>query len=565
MVMASLMVQLFAIGMPVLYMVIFDRVFGRQNLDTLNVLALGMAIVLGTDFLVKQLRAFVLANQMEMVDKLTLQAFLKQLALLPLSGFTGKSARGYTDKFSEMPRVNEAVTSMMLVSSLDVVFSVLIVILLMLLHFQLAAIALAAIIPIAVLSFWVAPRVKERALSSQKSQRVYRLKLSELIENAETLKAANADTQLRNKIASLIDQSHQEGFRSRYDQTNSGNMQGFIAQLGSLVTLYFGAKFVLSGEISFGVYIAINMLSKHVMGVVQKLFVNLSKFQESLGTLREMQTLFQEGQSNVTHQEALQETTDEGIRPEKLNGSIAFHGVKFKYEESQDWILNNINLSIADGEKVIITGQSGAGKTTLIRLIQKLFSPNQGYITLDKYNLKDFDGGFLRSHIGVAVQKPALFAGTLADNIALSSPYAKKQQLLDAASFVGLDHYLAHSQMGLETPVNPMGSNLSGGQAASVALSRVLLQQPHILILDEALAQIDPSSKAIIYSRLFEKYKHKTLIMVTDFLPVHQRADRILVLDKGQIVEEGNFKTLTQQQGYYALYHQPAMIQRGNS
>lgn len=556
MVMASMMVQLFAIGMPVLYMVIFDRVFGRQNLDTLNVMAVGMLLILITDFAVKQLRSYVLANQMEAVDKLTIQAFLKEIAHLPLSLLNQQKARSFTDKFAQLPQVNEAITSMLLVSSLDVIFSVIIVILLLLLHFQLAFIALAPLIPMAVLAFWHAPKVKARAMETGKSHRHYRLKLAELIENAETVKSANASTQLKHSILDQVDKANAEGFGTRFDQTSTGNMQGAIAQAGMLITLYFGAKFVLAGEISFGVYIAINMLSKHIMGVVQKLFMTMSKFQESLGTLNEMNEVFVEiGRAN-------QKT--EGIRPDTLKGQISINNLRFKYTDNQDWVLKDINLSIAPGEKIVLTGQSGAGKTTLVRLLQKLYSPNQGFIKCDNYNLTDFDEEHLRGLVGVAVQKPSLFAGTLGDNIALSNPYASKQKILDAASFVNLDQYLAHSELGLDTPINPMGSNLSGGQSACVALARVLLQNPDILILDEALAPVDPSTKAIIYSRLFEMYKHKTVIFITDFLPVHQRADRILVMDQGRIIEEGTFETLVKQQGYYALYHRPVAIRRPN-
>lgn len=551
MVLSSIFIQLFSLGMPIFYIIIFDRVFGRQNLSTLDVMAIGIILVMLFDISVKLLRSYVLSHQLESIDKASMRIFLERIFNLSLAKSSPQTIRSYAERFSDLVRINQTLISTLLITSLDVAFSVILVIFLCFLHFQLALISLASLVPIAILSFWTTPLAKKRALGFNQTQRQCQVKLAEILENKETVQSLNAESNLKRKILQKIEEHLHGGFGARFDRISGPVGQGFIANAGTIVTLYFGAHEVLQGEISYGIYIAINMLSRQVIGSVQKLFAAILQLYEALGTIEQLKPLLSAENNDTGDDRALMH----GVRIKAVSGHISMVDVCFRYQPDSPWVLRDFSLNIEPGEKIVVTGKSGSGKTTMIRLLQRLYEPGSGYICLDGFNLADMDIGNLRHHMGVALQKPGIFTGTIRENIALGNPSAPMKEIVEAATMAQLDQFLLKLPQGFDTPVAPMGTNLSGGQAACIALARILLMKPSILILDEALAPCDPLLHDAVFARIFEKYRDATSIFVTDYLPVHQRADRIVVIHEGQVVEQGTYRELIQQKGYYYLLH----------
>lgn len=557
MVLASLLIQVFALGTPLFYMVIFDRVFGRQNLSTLDIMTVGIVILTLFDLVVRLMRAYILSHQLEWIDKASMEAFLERLFQLSMEKVNPQSNRGLAERFPELTRMNQVLASTLLMTSLDVVFSIILVIFLLMLHTPMALISLASLVPIGILAFSTSPRVKKRAVRFGQEQRVCQLKLAEVIENTETIQSLNAGNILKWNIAEKIEDHLHKGFAARFDRVCGPTGQTFIATMGAVATLYFGAHEVLQGEISYGVYMAINMISRQVVGSVQRLLTSLVQFQEAMGTLEQFKPL------NVQAGEIPDKPASKGIMLIEVSGSIRFNDVRFRYAPDQPWVLDGLNLEIEPGEKIVLTGKSGSGKTTMIRLLQRLYEPHSGYISLDGFNLGDLNIENLRYHVGVALQKPALFAGTIRENIMLGHPSASPKDILEAANLAQLDQDLLRLPKGLEFVVAPLGANLSGGQVARIALARILLMRPGILILDEALAPCDPTLKATIYAQILERYKDATCIFVTDYLPVHQRADRIVVLHEGQVAEQGTYEELARIQSYYCHLHYAQMPKSG--
>lgn len=545
MILASVFVQIFALGMPIFYMVIFDRVFGRQNLATLDIMGLGIAMVLVVDVLVKQMRAYVLAHQLETIDKATIDALLHKLFELPLGKIGPAMSRNFTERYNELTKMNQSVTSMLLVTSMDVLFSLIVVAFLLLLHPMMGTISLASLVPIVISAFWSSPRVKARALANAQDQRVCQLKLGEALQNAETIKSLSADRLLDWKLSQLMDEAQEKNFGSRLDRVGSGQIMGFFAGLGAIVTLYFGAHAVLQNEISYGVYMAINMMSRNVVGSVQRFMQAIVQFQEATDTFAQFRTLL--GEEGETQRQG------QGLHLESVQGRLSAKDVYFRYQPEGRWVLDGLSVDIEPGQKVVLAGRSGAGKTTFIRLLQRLYDPTSGYLCLDGLNTREFDLGSLRQHISVALQRPALFSGSVRENIMLGNPTASNRELLEAIAMADLEEFLLRLPKGLDGEIQPMGANLSGGQAAGLALARVFLREPDILVLDEALTHLEPAAVARIFDRILEKYRQKTCLFVSDVAAIHQRADRILVLHEGQLVEDGTYDELMRLQGYY--YH----------
>jgi len=553
---ASVLVQLFALGMPVFYIVIFDRVFGRQNLATLDVIGGGMLVLIAADLVVKLLRTYLMAYQMAWLDKLTLTQLMdgifNRLGALtkPASGDPNEKTSWDVDVLSNLVKTNQATAVMVLVAGLDAALSTLVVAVMLVMHPVLAVVSLIPLIPIAILAFWNTPRAKERGQTSQKAQRACQLQLAELVQHQETLLSANALTHQGQKLYQQLLQWVENSLGSRVDQADGGNLQSFFVNIGSLITLYVGAHYVLAGDITFGVYLALNMISRIAMSAVQKLIGALVAYQEAVVQRGDVVTLL-----NAAIDETPPVSKRQQIRTATIQGCIEFHNVSFTYPGASQPVLHDLSFSIAPGERVVLAGKSGAGKTTVVRLLQGLLTPTHGYITLDGYNLQDWDPDVLRAHVGVAIQRPGLFGGTLRENIALSKPMATQQEILNTCQWVQLDDLINNSPNGLMAEIKPNGSNLSGGQGARIALARTLLSQPRVLVTDEALAALPPTNVIAIFNAIHKQFREATCLFVSHFLPLHHGVDRILLLDNGRIVEGGPFNTLRQTNGpYHQLY-----------
>jgi subfamily B ATP-binding cassette protein HlyB/CyaB len=545
MIIASVLIQFVSVCSPIFYMVIFDRVFGHQNLHTLDIMTGGMIIITVFDLLVKFIKSYVFTYQLETIDKIGLEKLLKHIFNIPLSKSNNEFTRNFSQSINELAKNNQILVSTILVTSFDVLFSFLLFAVLLSINAGLTLISIASLVPIFALTFFASPLVQKRAIEHNKEQKNYQIKLTEALESPETVKSLNAGNFLYKNIAARISDTLHKGFQARFDQINAGNLIGFIGNMGSIVTLYFGAHEVLEGKVSYGAYLAINMMSRNLIGSFQKLFSSFQQFQIALDGIGQLQKLYQNKDEY--------QSSGEGIHLDSIGGHVEFVDLNFRYSDEAPLVLKDINLEIKAGEKIILTGKSGAGKTTLIRLLQRLYEPSNGYILLDNYNLADINLENLRQHIGVALQKSFLYAGTIRENIALGNPLATMKDIVDAASMTQLDQFLLKTKKGFEAPVAALGSNLSGGQAAQIALARIFLKKPSLLILDEALASLDQSLTGTIFTQTLERYKNATCLFVTDYLPVHAQADRIIVLNEGELVESGTQSELINAKGYY--YH----------
>lgn len=554
MILSSIMVQVLTLGMPIFYMVIFDRVFGRQNLSALNVIAIGMIGLLLFDLFIKMMRSYILSHFTEIIDKNSIEISLNKIFSIPLSMANRDAIKGFMERFGEIVRTNQVLATTFLISSLDVIFSVFVVAFLIYLHWQMALISMSPLIPTAILIFWMGPRQKNRAIEFSRTQRENQSKTIEILENNETVRSINATHILLNNLIERINASFERNFKARFDLLSSGTTLGFINSVGSLATLYFGAYEVLEGKMSFGIYLAINMLGRNFVGSIMKLLTSLQQFQEATNSSEQLKNLF------LIEDE--KERNNEGIYLSEVSGHINFVDVYFRYSPELPVVLNNINLDIKPKEKIILTGKSGAGKTTLIRMLQRLYDPFSGYIVLDGLNIADISLDNLRSSVGVALQRPGIFSGTIRDNITIGNPYAPMETILEATSLTQLDQLILKLPKGLDTPVFASGSNFSGGQIAQIALSRILIINPKVLVLDEAISSLDLSLQGAIFTKLFDKFRNSTCIFVTDYIPAHQQADKIVVLQDGQIVEQGKYNDLIKAGGYYYHLHARDLLLR---
>jgi ATP-binding cassette subfamily B multidrug efflux pump len=320
----------------------------------------------------------------------------------------------------------------------------------------------------------------------------------------------------------------------------------WIALVATAVVLMVGGGLVLGEHLTFGVLASFILFA-------QRLF----------DPLRELAEKFTLIQSGLTAVERIQEILAQPVQisdpptpltlPAQGGGEIRFEQVWFAYQPGE-WAVKNLNITIQPGEKVALVGPTGAGKSSVIRLLCRLYEPNQGRILIDGMDIRQLAQADLRRYVGVILQEPFLFSGDIYSNIVLGEPYTLAE-VEAVAQQLQIHEWIARLPQGYHTPVRQRGSNLSTGQKQLIAFARVAIRQPRILVLDEATASLDVSTEAMVQTAWQRLWQNRTVVIIAHRLATIRQVDRILVLQSGQVVEAGSHQELLAQGGLYAHLH----------
>jgi ATP-binding cassette subfamily B protein len=318
---------------------------------------------------------------------------------------------------------------------------------------------------------------------------------------------------------------------------------GFVMTLGAVSVWWFGGRQILSGELTLGVLTA---------------FISYTwSFYEPVGRLSNMSSILMRATTSAerifevldTRPEVHDSSTAVSLPP--LKGHIKFHNVSFAYE-SGETVLRNINLEIKPGQKIGLVGPSGAGKTTLAKLILRFYDPTEGKITIDGYDLREVKQESLRRQIGIVLQEPFLFKGSIAENIAYGNPRAPPEKIIEAAKAANIHDFILSLPEAYDTDVGERGHRLSGGEKQRVSIARALLRDPRILILDEATSSVDTATESLIQQALERLMENRTSIIIAHRLSTLRNSDKIVVIDNGEIIEEGTHEELLRLGGLYS-------------
>ncbi|RLA17720.1 MAG: type I secretion system permease/ATPase, partial [Gammaproteobacteria bacterium] len=369
----------------------------------------------------------------------------------------------------------------------------------------------------------------------------------ESITGVETLKAMAVEPQMQRRWEEQLAGYVKASFRSANLGNIAGQTAGFINKVTVVLILWVGATLVMKGELSVGQLIAFNMLAGRVSGPILRLVQLWQDFQQAGLSVRRLGDI-------------LNTPTEPGYNPGRaslpsLKGAIAFSGVTFRYRPDRPEVLRNINLEIKPGEVIGIVGRSGSGKSTLTKLIQRLYVPESGRILIDGTDLALIEPTWLRRQIGVVLQENYLFNRSVRDNIALSDPATPIEAIIQVAELAGAHEFILELAEGYDTLVGERGSNLSGGQRQRIAIARALLTNPRILIFDEATSALDYESERIIQENMKRICNDRTVFIIAHRLSAVSRCDRIIVVDQGEISEQGSHRELIRHNGIYARLH----------
>ena len=334
----------------------------------------------------------------------------------------------------------------------------------------------------------------------------------------------------------------------------------FIAFGGIVVVLWKGGLLVLEGQITAGELVSFLLYAVSVAAAITALASLYSSYQEAMGAATRVFELLK------TEPTIKEPRHSEALPPASDPGGLVFRDVWFRYGPDEPWVLRSLDLEIRPGEIVALVGPSGAGKSTLAALVPRFWDPTQGVITLRGADLRRLPLIELRTAVGIVPQEPLLFADTIYENIAYGRPEGTTDEVIKAARFAHAHEFIQGLAAGYETLVGERGIRLSGGQRQRIAIARIFLKQPEILILDEATSSLDTESEALVEEALQTVMEGRTTLIIAHRLKTVQRADRVLVIDDGRILEEGTHADLVAEGGMYArLYRGQLLDPEGTS
>jgi len=548
---ASLLAQLFGLAVPLLLQQIIDKVLSQGNLSSLNVLGTAMVVMALFEGILTALRTYIFVDTTDRMDLTLGSAVIDRLLALPLNYFEKRPVGELSQRLGELNTIRSFLTGTALVSVLNIIFSVVYLVVMLVYSPLLTAVALSTLPLYLLLVFGVAPLykalIRKRAVAQARTQS----HLIEVLGGIQTVKAQHFELTARWKWQDRYRHFVNEGFKSVALGATAGEIGKFLNQVSGLLVLWVGMWLVLKGDFTLGMLIAFRIISGNVTGPLLQLAGLYQGFQ---GVQLAMERL-----SDIIDQNPeLSRAEDiEQIAMPPIAGTVRFEDVRFRFGRSGPYQVDGVSVVVPAGSFVGVVGQSGSGKSTLMKLLPRLYDPDQGRIFIDDYDIGKVDLSSLRRQIGIVPQDSLLFEGSIAENIALNDPQASTEAIIEAARIACAHDFIMGLGQGYATPLSERGGNLSGGQRQRIAIARTILANPQLLVMDEATSALDYDTERQLCLNLQAWAKGRTVFFITHRLSSIRSSDLILVMHQGRLAESGSHHHLMNQQGRYAvLYRQ---------
>jgi len=551
---ASFVVQLFSLANPLLIQVIIDKVISQRSLDTLQVLGVALVVVTLLEGVLGSMRTFLFTETTNRIDLRLGSEVIDHLLRLPLNYFDRRPVGELGTRIAEMEKIRNFLTGQALTTVLDAAFSVIYIVVMAFYSWLLTIVALG-VVPIQVLlTLLGAPLFRRQYRQAAQENAKTQSHLVEVLTGIQTVKAQNVEVVSRWKWQEMYHKYISRTFEKTVTGTALNETSQVLQKLSQLLVLWVGAALVLQGELTLGQLIAFRIISGYVTQPLLRLsniWQNIQELKVSFERLADVVDTPQESDLNDQRK----------IPLPPIHGQVRFENVGFHFGPGQPEVLKNVSLDIPAGTFVGIVGQSGSGKSTLMKLLPRLYSPQTGRILIDGYDIDKVELYSVRRQVGIVPQDPLLFSGSVSDNIALTDPEANSDAIVRASQLACAHDFVMELSAGYSTDVGERGAALSGGQRQRIAIARTLLGNPKLLVMDEATSALDYDTERRVCDNLRTQLTGCTVFFITHRLSTIRRADVILMMHQGAIVEQGTHDDLMALRGrYYALFRQ----QEGN-
>jgi subfamily B ATP-binding cassette protein HlyB/CyaB len=544
---ASFGIQLLALASPIFFQVVIDKVLVHKGLTTLDVIAIGLLVVSLFEVLLTGLRTYLFAHTTNRVDVELGAQLYRHLQGLPISYFLSRQVGTIVARIRELENIRSFLTGSTLTVVVDLFFTLIFFIVMFFYSPLLTWVVIATIPGYLSLSLIVTPILRRRLDEKFQRGSENQAFLVESVSGAETVKSMALEPQMQRRWEEQLAGYVSSSFRVTALGNVANQIAGFVAKLTTVLILWIGAREVIAGRLTVGQLVAFNIMAGRISGPILRL-------------VQLWQDLQQAGISMEKIGDILNAPTEPGYAAGRANlpqiaGQVNFERVTFRYQPGAAEALKNVSLGVAAGEVIGIVGRSGSGKSTLTRLIQRLYVPESGRIRVDGVDLAMIDPTWLRRQIGVVLQEDFIFNRSVRDNIALSDPGLPMEPIIHAGKMAGAHDFILELPQGYDTILHEHGANLSGGQRQRIAIARALVTNPRILIFDEATSALDYESERVIQDNMRLICKGRTVFIIAHRLSAVRDANRIVVLDRGEMVEEGTHQQLMEKHGHYAALY----------
>ena len=542
-------VQILGILTPVMTQVVVDKVLVHRSMSTLYVLTIGIAIVYIYELILGLAKNYVFTHTTNRIDVMLSSKLFKHLFALPLKYFESRRVGETVARVRELDSIRNFLTGTPLSSMIDLVFIIVYIVVLFVYNRMLTVIVLCSIPVYALLSAIVTPLFKKRLDEKFEAGANTQSFLVESITGVQTVKAYALEPKFEKKWGDLQAEHVKASYRTSMVSATAGTTGQFIQRIFDLLILFFGAKAVMDGDFTVGQLVAFRMLSGRVSGPVLRLVQLWQEYQQASLSVKRIGDIFNTAPEPILN-------TNQTAMP-RINGRIVFDKVRFRYNPQGSEVIKGMSFEIEPDTIVGVVGRSGSGKSTISKLIQRLYIPEGGKISIDGMDISLVNPSMLRKQIGVVLQENFMFNGTVAENISIHCPTASMEQILHAAKIAGAHDFIMELPNGYNTIIGEKGMGLSGGQKQRVAIARAIIANPRILIFDEATSALDYESESIIQNNLKEICKGRTVLIIAHRLSTLKDAQKIMVIDRGSLVEYDTHENLMSLNGLYRhLYDQ---------
>lgn len=529
-IVAAMLTNFLGLSTSLFIMVVYDRVVPNEAIESLIALTIGVLIALLFDFIIKGLRSQFVDRAGKRADARMSRLIFDKILNMKLDTQRQKSGAMATI-VREFDTLREFFTSATLIAVVDLPFIFFFIWVISLIAGPLALVPLVAVPLVVVTGLGIQPFLARITAGSLQSNMTKQSVLVETLNGLETVQVTGSGRLMRRRFEDASEAQSELSLRSRMLSNFAINVATSIQQIAQIATIFFGVFLIQDGTITMGAMIAAVILGGRTLAPLSQLAAAMSRANGARQAYRSISSVM-----NPSVQSATQPTAR--LSRSHLAGDLELKNVTYSFYETKSPVIRDISLKIPAGQKVAILGKMGSGKSTLLRLMAGLVDPKEGAVLLDGVDVRQIDKSDVRRNVGVMLQETWLFSGSVKENLQMGYYEYSDDYLLNVARIAGVDDFVSSHPQGYDLEIRERGEGLSGGQRQSINLSRALLHDPNLLLLDEPTSSMDTGTEKDVIHRLQNWVGDKTLIMVTHRNSLLELVDRVLVIDKGMVVAD---------------------------
>ena len=529
-VIASIAINIFALISAFYILTVYDRVIPNETTDSLIYLTAGMVAVIIFDFLMKVIRGVLTDEAGIEVDKEVADSLFNHLSRN--ENFIGTKTTGsISTTVKEFDSLKDIMASATLVALADLPFILIFLVVLYLIGGPIAAVPALIVVFVIVVGLLIQPVIRKMSASAANDGKSKQSVLIEMLSGLETLKTLKGIPIIKNRWTDSVKNQGEVLLKSRFWTqflTNIAQSGQQVSQVGIIV---YGVLLIMKADLTMGALIACVILSGRTLAPLGQITNILGRLNQALVSYKSLNSLFSEISK--------EKKANLQLRRDEIESSYIFKNAELLYPEATKTSLICESLTIKPGEKVALLGKIGSGKTTLLRSMSGLISANKGVIKLGGVDINHVHPDDLRKNVAICLQTPLLFSGTLKENILLGNPDATDEEIMHYSKMTGVDEIANNMPDGFASLINERGDVLSGGQRQAISITRTLITEPNILLLDEPTSSMDPQTEKFVLKNIKNWMKNKTVVIATHRGQILDLVERVIILDSGKLVADG--------------------------